>query len=233
MSARYQGAISGNNLIAEGTLSVDVELNEPMIFQAGQYVKFTLEGGEGDDSENSRYLSIASPPEERKRLTFATRLTGSKFKNRLSASEKGSPVTLEGPRGRFTIDGIRDRPAVFVTGGIGITPVRSILSHAIRSRIGTPLRLFYSSRSRKDAAFWKDMEDISARGRDIRTRHFLTGGGGRRITTKDIREDIGQEYRDCLFYVCGPPGLVVSIRSGLLGSGVEPARVVIESFAGY
>src|SRR4029078_2732284 len=104
------------------------------LFQAGQNVLVTL----GEGWEN-RTFTIASAPHEAE-LMIATRMRDSAFKNRLKTLEPGDPVSIDG------LHPDTERPAVFIAGGIGVTPFLSMLRDATHRRLGHAITTFYSKR---------------------------------------------------------------------------------------
>src|SRR5512147_863669 len=112
---------------AEGTLVFSVEKPDGFGFRAGQAAELTLvDPPETDDEGNARTFSIVAAPFE-KALTFATRLRDTAFKRVLRDMAPGTGLLLDGPFGSFTLHENRRKPAVFLAGGIGITPFMSII----------------------------------------------------------------------------------------------------------
>ncbi len=113
---------------SQGTHSFLFETSEALNFQAGQYLQLTLPHGDVDDRGDTRWFTISSAPHERLlRITTRIARPSSSFKHALTGLAPGALAQAEGPAGDFTY---RDeaRPAVFIAGGIGITPFRSILA---------------------------------------------------------------------------------------------------------
>src|SRR5207248_1617875 len=130
-------------------------------FRAGQTVDLTLIDPPETDSEgNTRTFSIASAPQERD-LFIATRMRGSAFKRVLASVPLGTAIEAEGPMGSFTLHHNLTKPAVFLTGGIGITPFRSIILDATARKLAQQLWLFYSNNRPEDAAFLDDLQQVA------------------------------------------------------------------------
>jgi ferredoxin-NADP reductase len=148
--------------VAEGTLAFHFERPAGFQFKAGQFVNVTLvEPPETDAEGNSRSFSMASAPFETD-LIVATRIRDTAFKRVLKAMPTGSEVSIAGPFGSFTLRQ-NSRPAVFLAGGIGITPFRSMLLQAARERLSRRLFLFYSNRRPEDAPFLDELSDSKQR----------------------------------------------------------------------
>lgn len=117
---------------------------------------------ETDSEGNSRAFSIASAPYE-KDLMVATRMRDTAFKRVLKILPIGTEVQIKGPFGDFTLHNNVSRPAVFLMGGIGITPVRSIVIEAAQRNLPHKIFLFYSNRREKDAAFLKELQILETK----------------------------------------------------------------------
>ncbi len=200
-------------------------------FVAGQFFKLTL-------GDASKYFSFSSPVTDNGFLEFTTRMSGSDFKKRLDGLRTGNNVLFDGPMGSLKYSS-SDGGAVFLAGGIGITPFFSILS-TLRS-LGEKIDvvLVYGSRSYEDIIFRQELEAIEGSGVGLRVVHVLSNpsGGdvgcrGGFITAGLLSEEIS-DYSERKFYVCGPPKMVESMRVVLSELGVSVDEVVFESFTGY
>lgn len=230
----HSGKITGKEVSADKTISFTVELDSSMDFTAGQYVTLELPDSGLVENERSRYLSIASSPDDRKSLLFATRLTGSSFKNYLESAGEGEKVNLRGPRGRFVLDGNPTMPAVFITGGIGITPIRGILQDAASRGAERDLHVFYSNTSEDDDPFRSDLGEFASRNSRIRLHRIITGGKKEnRLSLAGIKKALGKDFGNSVFYLCGPPGMVSAMFKALMNAGVGMKNLRLESFSGY
>jgi ferredoxin-NADP reductase len=142
--------------IADGTMAFHFEKPGGFVFKAGQFGDFALiDPVETDVKGNIRGFSLASAPFEAD-LMFATRMRDSAFKRVLRTMEIGKEVSMDAPYGSFTLHNNPRIPAVFLTGGIGVTPVRSIVLQAAHDNFPHKIFLFYSNRRPEDAAFLKN-----------------------------------------------------------------------------
>src|ERR1700693_610215 len=139
--------------VAEGTMAFQFEKPPGWRFNAGQYLDMTLLDPPETDSEgNVRSFSIASAPHE-ETLTVATRMRDTAFKRVLKTMPFGTAVKIEGPSGDLILPHDVTRTAVFLAGGIGITPFRSIVLWAAKEKLPNRIVLFYSNRRPEDAPF--------------------------------------------------------------------------------
>src|SRR5262249_8237363 len=114
-------------------------------FKPGQSVDLTLiDPAETDAEGNIRTFSIASAPFD-PQLMIATRMRSTAFKRVLKTMPLGTAVKIEGPNGSFTLHRNQAKPAVFLAGGIGITPFFSIVRQAAAEKLPHQFDLFYAN----------------------------------------------------------------------------------------
>ena len=132
--------------VAEGTMAFHFEKPSGFNFKAGQSADVTLTDPPETDAEgNTRTFSIASPPFENE-LVFTTRMRDTAFKRSLKKVPLNTDVKIGSAAGSFTLHKNPAKPAVFLAGGIGITPFLSIVRQADHDRLPHRLYLFYSNR---------------------------------------------------------------------------------------
>ncbi len=136
----YQPRLLKKVEVAEGTMAFHLERPPGFDFRPGQSADLTLVNPPETDSEgNVRTFSIASAPFE-DHLMFATRMRDTAFKRSLKKVPLGTTVKMDSPMGSFTLHKNSAKPAVFLAGGIGITPFSSIVRQADHDR--SPHRLY-------------------------------------------------------------------------------------------
>src|SRR5436309_6867495 len=151
----YTVSLKARREVAERTTAFLFEKPAGFRFKAGQCLNFTLlDPPETDDEGNTRTFSIASVPDLGE-LMVATRMRETAFKRVFKTMPLGTPVKIEGPLGDFTLHTNETRLNVFLTGGIGITPFRSIIVDAARKNPPHPTFLSYSNRLPSARAFLK------------------------------------------------------------------------------
>jgi ferredoxin-NADP reductase len=204
--------------VAADTLAFAFDKPPGFTFKAGQAVDLTLVDPPESDAKGSRRAS-----------------------SMLRALPHGAPVELDGPFGSLTLHGDRSRPAVFIAGGIGITPFMSIIKQALHDDLPQVMTLLYSNRRPQDAAFLEELLDLEYRHRGrlflVPTMTEATGinGWSGRVGMIDagmIRGIMVAPSRP-VYYVVGPPGMVAGMRGVLNGMGVEDDDIRSEDFAGY
>jgi ferredoxin-NADP reductase len=239
VAATYEIQVIGRKDVAVGTTAFTFEKPPGFSFKAGQFMRLTLIDPPETDSEgNARTFSIASAPCEDS-LMIATRMRDSAFKRVLKAMALGTRVVARGPYGALTLDEGAATPAGFLTGGIGITPFRSILIQAAHDQLARSTVLFYSNRRPEDAAFLEELSGLQGKLAGFKFVGVMTDMAGSKLTwdgaTGRIDLDMLKNHIDDLtapvYYVAGPPGMVEAMLKMLSAAGAGDVRV--ERFAGY
>jgi ferredoxin-NADP reductase len=207
---------------------------EPFKWRPGQYLMIKLDVK--DPRGVFRSFSIASAPSEG-HVLVATRVVGrSPFKRALEALPPNATLNVKAPLGKFVLQ--EDRRAVFVVGGIGITPIRSMVRHATDARLPIDLLLLYAARSEAELAFREDLEQMARENPRLRVVPTLTRpddgwtGARGRIDGTFVRREAGS-LDDAVVYVCGRPEFVSALRTEIMALGVPLPRVLSEQFPGY
>jgi ferredoxin-NADP reductase len=210
-------------------------------FKPGQYVYLTIPDLEdGVASRITHAFSIASSSLSQD-LLVTTRMRNTRFKRTLAVLPIGSAARILGPMGSFHLHGNTTRPAVLLTGGIGVAPFLSILSYAAQEKLSQPLFLFYANRQLKDAAFIDDLwqlERDNPRFRFVPTLTRTTNPGpswrGRtgHISSEMLLAQVGH-VRGPKYYIAGPSKMVAATIQTLGNAGVNEDDIRTEEFAGY
>jgi len=227
--------------VAEGTMSFRFEKPSGWNFKAGQYLDMTLLDPPETDSEgNVRSFSIASAPQE-ETLMVATRMRDTAFKRVLRTMPFGTAVRIEGPSGDLILQNDVTRTAVFLAGGIGITPFRSIVHWAAKEKSQNRIVLFYSNRRPEDAPFLAELQSLE---RD-NPKYKLIGSmtemeKSHRPWTGETglidQEMLGRHLKGAaspIYYIAGPPAMVKGLHEMLSKTGVNDDDIRAEEFAGY
>jgi ferredoxin-NADP reductase len=227
--------------LCNATTGLCFEKPDGFEFKPGQFANFTLDATVATDADSgTRALSIASAPHE-KDLMVAMRMRDTGFKQVVSALPIGAPFFLEGPFGDLTFHRDKARPAVFLAGGIGVTPFRSMIRHATEVGSAHKIFLFYSIRRIEEGAFLNELQEfqeLNPRFKFIPTithpdgiPHDWRGEFGR-ITEPMLRSWI-PDFQDPIFYIAGPPGMVGGMREMVGVAGAPDDNIRAEEFAGY
>src|SRR5213080_4207965 len=239
--AEYQMTLVDRQRIARDTVAFWLDANGASSdFRAGQHADFVFtDASVQSESDNSRIFSLASSPHDKRPVMIAMRMRQTAFKNALKAAALGTKFTVSRPRGSFTLHRDVTKPAVFIAGGIGITPIRSILQWATQERLPHKLYLFYSNRETDDAAFIEDLESMTVQNPNFTfvptiTRHkalarpYEKSHVNREMLTRHLLGLNGPIY-----YIAGPSRMVNAITNMLNSSGVNEDDMRTEEFGDY
>ena len=227
--------------IAEGTRAFHFEKPPGWTVEAGQAIDITvLAPSETDAEGNTRTFTIASAPYE-KSVMVATRMRDTAFKRMLKVMPVGTAVQMEGPAGDLTLHRDEARTAVFLSGGIGITPFRSIAFAAAKEHLPHRIFLFYSNRRPEDAAFLAELQALEKQNPNYRLIASMTGMEKSHLPwhgeTGMINEQMLARYlKDAsppVYYIAGPPGMVKGLHMMINESGVDEGDIRTEEFSGY
>jgi ferredoxin-NADP reductase len=234
--------------IADGTMAFWFDASSTgFSFVAGQYATFTqLDPIEVDAEGIKRDFSIASAPHELPRIMITTRMRDTAFKRNLKNIPLGTKIRISAPMGSLVLHKNADRPALFLVGGIGITPIRSIIADAIYRKLPHNLMLLYSNRTVASTAFLADFEAWAKENHACIFIPTITDE-----QPKDWTHEVGQITEPMLrthlvrltsqkagnpspiAYIVGPPAFVSAMLPIAEGAGIDPDNIRTEEFAGY
>ena len=227
--------------VAEGTMAFHFEKPSGFSFRAGQFADVTLTDPLETDTEgNTRSFSIASPPFANE-LVFTTRMRDTAFKRSLKEATSATKLKISPAAGSFTLHKNLAKPAVFLAGGIGITPFLSMVQQADRDRLSQKLYLFYSNRRPEDAAFLdtlKALETTNSNFRLICTKTEMSKSkkewkGETALIDKEMLCRHLADLQGPIYYIAGPPAMVTAMRETLVSAGVEETDIRTDEFVGY
>jgi len=236
--------LSDRREVAERTLEFRFVKPRGMTFKAGQFMDLTLiDPPETDAEGNTRGFSINSAPHEPD-LIFTTRLRDTAFKRVLRSMPLGTGMRIEGPFGNFTLHNNKDRPAVLLAGGIGITPFRSIVRRAAHEKMRHRIVLFYVNRRPEDAPYLDELSRFERENPSftfvptmtrLRDSHASwTGETGHLDGSMILRYlRLSDPQATAIYYVAGPPRMVAGLHEMLNTIGIDDDDIRMEDFAGY
>jgi ferredoxin-NADP reductase len=241
VTAIYKVKLKRRQEIASGTMAFHFEKPEGFSYTAGQFGDVTLANPPETDAEgNTRTFTLASAPYEGD-LMVATRMRDSAFKRVLKSMALGTEVSLNAPDGSLTLHSDARIPAVFLSGGIGVTPVRSIVLQATHDKLPHKIVLFDSNRRPEDSAFLDELADAQKRNPNFTLigtmtemeKSSKTWSGETGYVTQAMLLKSVHDLSLPIFYISGPPAMVAAMRKILDDSGVKDDKIRTEEFAGY
>jgi glycine betaine catabolism B len=217
-------------------------------YTAGQFAFFDIGGVYNDPKGPIRHFTISSSPTENF-IMFSTRIRDSPYKKRLSTLEEGARVKVRGPEGQFVLHQDYSKPAVFLSGGIGVTPFRSMIKYATDEQLPLKIVMFDSNRNRDNILFKRDFDDWANKNKNLKIIYTISDDDRERLpsTASDWKGEYGRidkalifKYLDTntlnnsIFYICGPPSMLKAMQS-LLQDNLEipKERIKVEEFTGY
>lgn len=236
----YSLSLKGRKLAASDTMAFLFDKPAGFTYSAGQFADWTLADAEGGDDEKTHTFTISSAPFEDE-LILTTRLRDSAFKRKLKNAAPGAKVLMEGPDGEFVLPGDASAPIVFLTGGIGVTPARSIVMQATHDRLPHRITVISSNRRPEDAPFLDDFVWAQTQNPHFRLVSTITkpaeAVGKWEGETGRIDEDLLRKYVGDLstprFFLSGPPELVAALAELLKKADVDERNITTEDFEGY
>lgn len=202
-------------------------------YLAGQYMFITLSHC---SDRMTKHFTISSSPTE-SFLEITKRLTGHEFANALADLKVGDRVSVNGPYGGFTFQGEYHKIGM-LSGGIGITPLRSMIKYSTDKHLETSIILLYSNRHEDDIAFRDELEEIEKQNHNIKLINTITrpGPGWKGLIGRINAEMVNKfapDYMERTFYTSGPQKMVDAMVSILRDLKLPEEQIKQEYFPGY
>jgi len=215
----YTITLLKKELIARGTMAFHFSKPDGFTYRAGQYADYTLKNPPETDSEgDKRTFSFASSPFEPD-LMIATRLRDTAFKRVLKNMPEGTELTMEGPFGSLVLPKSSDKPAVFLTGGVGATLVRSMVAEATHDTIDQTAL----AEQNKNFTFVPTMTDAGDQPWD----------GARGPIDLEMLKKYLSNITNAIYFLSGTGEMVGAMRRMLMAAGVERTSIRSDLFVGY
>lgn len=228
--------------IANDTYDFIFENNtDKFSFRPGEYMEWTLPHRSPDTRGNRRYFTIASSPTENDvRLGIKFYPEPSSFKNHLLAMPIGEEVMGAGRSGDFVLPKENEKGLVFIAGGIGVTPFRSMIKYLIDNNEKRDITLLYSNKTIEDISYKEIFEEAESK-LGIKTIYAVTdtkeGITDTNIRAGFINADLIKKeipnYIEKIFYISGPHGMVNAFEKTLQEMGVKNKNIKIDFFPGF
>ncbi len=226
--------------IANGTMAFYFEKPKGLEFRAGQFADYTLiDPTETDDEGNTRGFSLIFAPFE-EHIGFATRMRDTAFKRVLKDLPLGTEIKFDGPYGDYTLHKTETTPAVFIIGGVGVTPVRSMIAQATHDKTAHKILLIHSNKTPADAPFTQDFEGFAETNPNFTFVPVASNdapadfkGERGRVNSELIKKYV-PDLEKPIFYLSGPPGMVKAMRAILVDElKANEDNIRTEEFDGY
>ncbi|HYM64909.1 MAG TPA: hypothetical protein VES68_00265 [Candidatus Sulfotelmatobacter sp.] len=237
---RFNLYLKNKKKLTNDTFEFEFDKQNDLNFIPGQYMEWTLPHKNADSRGNRRYFSISSSPTE-KDLTIGVKFynPSSTYKKELLGLQVNGRIIASQVAGSFTMPKKSKAPLVFIAGGVGITPFRSIIQYILDKNLFVNIVLLYTNKTKEDIIY-KDVFD-KAQENGVKTIYNLTdlekipndwNGTKGHITTELIQKEI-PDYLERIFYISGPQLMVQNFKEVLISSGVKRNKIVTDFFPGY
>ena len=203
-------------------------------YKPGQFFFITLKQG---DKELSKHFSFSSSPTEKDHIEFTKKFTDHEYSLALKAAKIGDWARIDAPYGQFTFEGEYPKIAL-LGGGIGITPFMSFCKNATDKALSSKITLFYGCRTENDIAFKAELEELSQKNKNLKAVFIVnepTGqwkGATGIINPEMIKQEL-PDYKEHMFYTCGPPPMVEAMETLVESLGLPKENLKREYFTGY
>ena len=214
------------------TISLEPVGHEGLRFAPGQFIWVTL--GATPFSLQQHPFSLSSSATEPRAIAFTAKRLGD-FTATLPSVEPGTRAWVEGPYGAFIPNTDRAGKIVLIAGGIGITPVMSMLRTFAERHVRTPLWLIYANEDWEDATF-RDELDALVKTLPMQLIHVLANppqqwsGETGFVDDELLERRLPEDSKEVEYFICGPPPLMDVAEKALLRRGASPGRLFSDRF---
>jgi ferredoxin-NADP reductase len=198
---------------------------EPRLrYEAGQFIELFLPHPDHDERGIKRWFTLSSSPSD-PLVSITTKIAEkpSTFKQQLLALKQGDSVHMSETMGDFVLPKDRNTPLIFIAGGIGVTPIHSMVKYLADTGEQRTTHLLYNARSDDEIAFKVLFDHV------VTKSDYITD---RRLTADEAIAVI-ENYKNPLVYISGPEEMVEVFVAAFNAQGVPPSRVVTDYFPGY
>jgi ferredoxin-NADP reductase len=234
----YHVQLLGRQEIARNTVAFIFQKPPDFNFTPGQYGNITLIDDPGIKAEdNTRSFSIASSPYVGD-LMFAIRAVDTPFNRVLKELPLGAVVKLDAPYGSFVLHDKPTVPAVYLIGGVGIAPVRSIVLQATHDQSPQPILVFYSNYTPEDAAFLEELKTLEKTNPNFKLIATMTNmensnsswDGERGFIDRNMLAKYIRNLRTPIYYIAGSSSMVTAMLNMLSIANVSNDHIRTEEF---
>jgi ferredoxin-NADP reductase/Na+-translocating ferredoxin:NAD+ oxidoreductase RnfD subunit len=233
-------------LVKKQTIAPDImdfvfKPERPFAYKPGQYLELTLPHQKPDSRGNRRYFTLASSPtEENIRLGVKFYTKGSSFKKAMKSMDSNTQIAAGQLGGDFVLPTDRSQKLVFIAGGIGVTPYRSMLKYLLDTNDRRSVTMFYSEKTAPELVYTDVFAEAT---RQLGTKMVYTltnsqlvpanwGGKTGYVSARMMTSEV-PDYQERLFYISGSQSMVTAVQDVLLGLGVARSRIKTDYFPGY
>jgi ferredoxin-NADP reductase len=205
-------------------------------YRPGQFFFLTIKV----NGENAlHHFSFSSSPTDKGYIEFTKRITNSDFSQTLNILKPGDWANLQGPSGEFTLSR-KYLKLAFLSGGIGISPLRSMFRYVMNKNLPYDIVLLYGNTSVEEIVFREELAEFASLNPHLRVEHVLSGNnlpanwtGKTGNINSELVADLIPDYKERLFYISGPPKMVIALEQQLNNFNLASKQIRRDSFTGY
>lgn len=208
-------------------ISFIFKTNDFLKWRAGQYLIVKIDH-KADLRGKMRFMSLSSAPFEKNPVITTKIFTNpSSFKKELNSLKIGDQIEAKGPDGDLFIESFK-KTYVFIAGGLGVTPFRSILKQLDFEKKKVNITLLYANKN-KDFLFDNELKEITKRNTKLKIKYFISPN---KINKKSV-EQLGLDFKKTMFFISGPENMIYKIQHLLKTLGVKDENMRQDYYTGY
>ncbi len=233
-------SLEDNPKITDSTLLLRLKRDDserPLSFQPGQYAAISYE--KKNKKSAFRCFSIVSSPTDQDHLEFSMRVRGA-FTTKLSKLSPGTIFNVRGPFGGFFYDNLKDKKALFIAGGIGITPFISMMRYAATLQNNNEITLLYSAQNQDDIPFKDELLAIHKEHPNLKPIFVISKGDTDKLPVENVKtgyiddnllkQYVDKNIKEVKYFICGPPGFMKMMSANLIKQAVPKDLILTEAF---
>ncbi|OGL23391.1 hypothetical protein A2791_00890 [Candidatus Saccharibacteria bacterium RIFCSPHIGHO2_01_FULL_46_30] len=228
--------------IAANSVDFVFRIDKQLAYRPGQYMEWTLPHSHIDNRGNRRYFTLASSPTEQTlRLGVKFYDPSSSYKHALIDMAQTTDIVATQVSGDFVLPRSSKTKLVFIAGGIGVTPFRSMVKYLLDSHEQRDVVMLYAANTTQDIAY-KDIFDQAQQELGMATTYVVAELGATQSIQPNFRTGrvdvdaisaLVPEYRGRTYYISGSHQMVVAVQAALAQLGVPKRHIKVDYFPGY
>lgn len=208
---------------------------KPVSYTAGQFAEWTIKHLSPDNRGVKRWFTISSSPTDTM-VSFTTKFAKTKsssFKKALKKLKPGDEIMMSEPMGDFVLPQLLQTPIIFVAGGIGVTPMHSMLSWLADTKEERSIKMIYGVPNEDEIIFLPTFERANQHATLIVSKPSSSWGGALGRITAELVLGLEKPSEDTLIYISGPEPMVEDLEKSLLSQGIKQRQLVLDFFPNY
>lgn len=228
----YATVISFIKIADPDIYQLELQAETPINNEPGQYIEIYLPHKNPDDRGEKRFFTVYSSPSE-EFLSIVTKIgkKPSSFKKTLLALKANDSINYTEPIGDFILPINKNKPLIFVAGGIGISPIRSIVKHLSLTNQKRLFNIFYSTKTESEIIDKQLFDKYNTHYTLTNPSKDWSGPTGR--LNPNLIIDLVRKHPNASIFISGPEPFIKDISKALLDNGIQKNALVTDTFTGY